>query len=1223
MKEAQMICRNCQAEISQRARFCSNCGWELDQDKKHDSSRSIEKPYTQAGHTSLNSTISPPIQIGSIQGERRIVTILFCDIKGSTALAEQYDPEEWADIMNEVFQQLIQPVHRYGGTVARLLGDAVLAFFGAPKSHEDDPQRAILAGLDIVSNIKRLNEKTGPGKDREIQVRVGINTGLVVVGEVDSGFRSEYTAIGDAVNLAARMEQTAQPGTVQVSEETYRLTADTFDFEPLGQFEVKGKSRPVNAYRVSGLSEKREFNEGKFSFRAPLIGRDSELKRIREAISLAKLGRGQIVCLVGDAGIGKSRLIREVKLEWFTKQGNQLNATNKSLLEIDAESWLETRSISYTTHLPYGTFSQLVRNLFGISPGDTPESIREKITSECFNNVSEENYRRVIRAFEVLLGFDIGSGETKLEGEAFKRELFEAMTLTLHGRSMNNPNILVFDDLHWADPASIDLLVHLFKLVEEVPILFLLAFRVDREAPAWKIKQEADRDFPHRYSEISLKPLTQQESQQLVDNLLSFTKLPARLQHAVLDKTEGNPFFMEQIIHSLVEIGVLEKEDQVGNNGDSKTWKTVKTIDDITIPDTVQALIQARIDRLSEETRQTLQKAAVIGRSFYYRVLKEISKDDSSYENSLIKLEKFGLIQEAARQPEVEYHFSHSLTQETAYRSILRKRRREFHLYTGEAIEKLFPDQLEEYAPLLAYHFHEAGDKRALSYFHIAGDLAYRLYAMTEAIAHYSHALEIARGKGDKAVLEHLYIRRGRALELNTQYERAMDNFIEMEEDAKRLNDPPLILSALLARAALHSAPSSIANPDTARLLLDKALSLAKEMGDRAAEARILWNLSLVAIRYDDFREGIEYGQQALSLARELGLQELAAFTLNDLGWAYIPLGDMEKTRYVLNEARHIWKELDNKPMLVDSFATSSYVSFLEGKFDQTLAESKEGLIISKEINNLWGQAYSQICIGWIYFERGQPDKAIRSMQECLRLSKQAGFLVPLITLNFELSAIFASLGAVKKAREHLRISRDQGFSLPHWEQQWVNTYGARTLLLMGELEEAESLLGDFEKTKEIPVVHIFTAVVRLEIARVENDPSRVLELANIILETSKETGIHLFTNQTLFYKGEALLRIGNMDEARKILENLISKLEELGARRLLWQALIAQAEIEARTGSLEKAIEHQQKAGDIIYYIADRAGAIQPETGEDLRASFLNLPEVKAALSFQVGNYR
>jgi class 3 adenylate cyclase/tetratricopeptide (TPR) repeat protein len=1215
-----MICPNCRAENNLGARFCSNCGLELGARKTISTNKQEDNLRHSKQSQSASALFSSTQQAGSIRGERRVVTILFCDIKGSTALAEKYDPEEWADIMNDVFQQLIEPVHRYGGTVARLLGDAILAFFGAPAAHEDDPQRAVLASLDIVSNISNYNIKKSADKDREIQVRVGINTGLVVVGEVDSGFRSEYTAIGDAVNLAARMEQTALPGTVQVSEETFRLISNQFEFESLGPIEVKGKALPVNTYRVLRVSEWEGMKKGVQGLQASLIGRDSELKLMREVISLVKLGRGQIVCLVGEAGIGKSRLIKEFQKEWFMKD-------SKNLLQSKENLWRETRGISYTSNLPYGTFIQLIRNLCETSPGDSQEVIREKITCKCLSeDATQEKCLRVSRVFEVLLGLETDTEQAKLEGEAFKHEFFEAMTITLQDRAMRGPIVFVFDDLQWADPASIELLIHLFNLVEELPVLFLCAFRPDRDAPSWKIRHEVDKEYPHRYTELNLKPLNKQESLRLVGSLLSYTDIPDILRTAILKKSEGNPFFVEQIVQSLIEMGVLIKDKEGEIGGGELTWKVVRIVDEVAIPDTVQALLQSRIDRLDEDTRQTLHKAAVIGRSFYLRILKEITEDGLVLERSISRLEKAGLLREAARQNEVEYQFSHSLTQETAYKSILRKQRREYHRKVGEAIEKLYPDRIEEASPLLAYHFHEAGDDRSQYYYRLAGDLSYRLYAIEEAVTHYSRAIETARQKGDTTLLEHLYSRRGRALELNAKYDEARQNYSDMEQTAIRIKDNSLLLSALLAMAALHSAPSSAADPDIAKKLLDRALTMAKDTGDRAAEARIHWNLSLVAVRYGDHKVGLEHGETALSISQELGLQELSAFTLHDLAWAYIPLADTQRARTVLDEARKLWIESDNKPMLADNYATCSYVDYLENKFEQAIESASKAYQISKEINNLWGQAYSKISIGWIYFERGEPDLAINTMLECINLSIKAGFLVPLITMNAEVGSIYASFGFANKAREHTKMSMEHlnstqnVSSLPLWEELWLSTYGARTKLYNGEIEEAKAQLDNFDTPLDAPLVLLFTYSVYQEIARKMQDYKKVVELAKKIYNAAP-SGTNLFIPQTKYYEGDAFLHLGRFDDARTILEDVLLELENLSARRLLWQAHISMAELETKMGNQDKANKHQHEAVKIIYYIADRAGSILTERGEDLRTSFLNLPEVKAALAFQVFN--
>lgn len=303
----------------------------------------------------------------AVQGERRTLTVLFCDVAGSTAMAEQLDPEEWAEIMNDAFQYLTGPIERYEGTVARLMGDAILAFFGAPVAHEDDPQRAVLAGLDIVEGVGTFREEIASEYGLDFNVRVGINTGPVVVGEVGSDFAGEYTAMGDAVNLASRMEQSAEPGTVQVAENTYALIEPLFDFEPLRLIEVKGKADPVPAFRVKGPKAEPGRIRGIEGLSAPLVGRDGEMDTLRRIVSELREGRGQIVCMIGEPGLGKSRLIDELRAEWQ-------HAPNGHAL------WIESRGISFDTSRPYGQFQQRVQQLFGVREDDPRDVVMEKLS---------------------------------------------------------------------------------------------------------------------------------------------------------------------------------------------------------------------------------------------------------------------------------------------------------------------------------------------------------------------------------------------------------------------------------------------------------------------------------------------------------------------------------------------------------------------------------------------------------------------------------------------------------------------------------------------------------------------------------------------------------------------------------------------------------------------------------------------------------------------------
>ena len=530
-------------------------------------------------------------------GERRIITVLFCDVVGSTSMAEGLDPEEWTEIMNEAFQYLTAPVRRYEGTVARLMGDGLLAFFGAPAAHEDDPQRAVLAALDIVNSVKPFHDQLEREYGLDFNVRVGINTGPVVVGDVGSDMDTEYTAMGDAVNLAARMEQTAQQGTVQISGDTHYFVAPLFDFEPLGGIEVKGKTELVPAYRVRGVKEQPGRLRGIPDVGAPLIGRDGEFARLKDVLEELKQGRGNIVCLIGEAGLGKSRLLEEMRAEWVG--GN------------DRHQWVESRGISYDSTRPYGLFQQRVREFFGIELEDSAEVIHQKVTAGLrAQGMAEELVVLCAAASERIVAAKVLHAAPDLPAEALKQEIYEQMSAAWRRIASITPVVMVFDDLHWADQASVELLMHLFQLTEEIPILFLLTFRPERQSPAWQVKLKAETDYPHRYTEVMLQPLASKDTDALVFALLKIADLPSELYGHILKKSEGNPYFVEEIVRTLLEQEVVYWEEN------ELRWNADITVEDIAIPDTLHALLTARIDRLDREVRGTLRLASVIGRSF-------------------------------------------------------------------------------------------------------------------------------------------------------------------------------------------------------------------------------------------------------------------------------------------------------------------------------------------------------------------------------------------------------------------------------------------------------------------------------------------------------------------------------------------------------------------------------------------------------------------------------
>ena len=660
------------------------------------------------------------------ESERRVVTILFSDVVGSTALAEQVDPEEWTGIMNAIFERLNEPIDRYGGTVARLMGDAILAFFGAPTAHEDDPERAVVAGLAILENIEPLRNRLNREKGIDFNVRVGINTGLVVAGLVGSEVRGEYTAMGDAVNLAARMEQTAAPGTIQISDETYRLVAPLFETEALGEIQVKGKSQPVPTYRVLGRKAEpgrlRGLEERGLS--SPLVGRDAEVATLEERIERLRARKeGGVILIFGEAGLGKTTLVGEVRSR---AAGNGL-------------SWLEGHTLSFGQSLSYWPFQQMLWQFAGISEEDEEGIAWEKLEQSVIRLFPEQvddylPYLASLLALEVREPYR--EKVAYLDAEALGRQVYLSSRRFFERLALTSPLVLLFEDLHWMDDASARLLEHLLPLVERVPLVMIGLSRPESGTAGDQIAQLASGEYADRYTELQLSRLPPEESRLLVENLLNIDDLPAHVRQKIVDRAEGNPFFLEEIIRTLIDSGAVERDSRSGR------WRATESIETLQLPDTVQGVVIARVDRLAEEVKQVLRTASVVGRSFLYRLLREVMKLDRELDRELATLQDIDLIREKQRQPELEYIFKHALAQEAVYEGILLETRHHLHWSVAETIEALYGERLEEFYGLLAYHYAQAEAwEQALDYLLKAGDWAGQIAADGEALAHYRQAL--------------------------------------------------------------------------------------------------------------------------------------------------------------------------------------------------------------------------------------------------------------------------------------------------------------------------------------------------------------------------------------------------------------------------------------------------------------------------------------------------
>lgn len=599
-----LTCPRCETPVAAEARFCASCGLALGD--------VAPSPADSDRQTRIAAIAPAPLvekmRTAKLTGERKPVTAVFADVVGSTTLAEQMDAEDWTQIINGAFDLMSKAVFRYEGTIAQLQGDAMLCFFGAPIAHEDDPDRAIRAALDMVSEVDEYARQLKQERGIDFRIRAGINTGPVIVGNVGSDLRYEYTALGDAVNVAARVEAAAEAGTVVVSAHTQRFVRDAFDFDDLGEVELKGKSEPVQLFRVVGLRAQPGRRRGLESvgLSSPLVGRSGELDTLRGLFEVARAGRGRLVVIVGEPGIGKSRLLAELR----TAIGADGSA--------GAPEWIEGRCVSYGRTVPYHLVLDLVRSLLGISIAASEAEAREALETTLGDLLGKEA-ADVAPYFAHLLSLSLSKSESDLlqvEPEVLQGRYVAAIHRVIRALTARGPLVLVCEDIHWSDPASVDLLIQLLPLITPQPVLLLLLGRAETDAPGWRLVTHVQATMGAALTEIKLQPLSDSDSRELVANLLEIESLPDQVRTNILARAEGNPFFVEEVIRMLIERGAIVR------SGDR--WMANDTIMGVEIPDTLHSLLLARIDQLSDEAKRSLRVASVIGRQFPVRVLERV-----------------------------------------------------------------------------------------------------------------------------------------------------------------------------------------------------------------------------------------------------------------------------------------------------------------------------------------------------------------------------------------------------------------------------------------------------------------------------------------------------------------------------------------------------------------------------------------------------------------------
>lgn len=607
----EAACPNCGHAVSPGARFCKNCGHNLLEQPVAPPSTVPRSAGLEAIRRAAPSALARKVLAdrSRSEGERKRVTALFADIVGSTSMAETMDPEDWREIVTGAHQRVSAEVYRFEGTIAQLLGDGVLAFFGAPLTHEDDPERAVRASLAILASIRSYREElVNARRVSDFQMRIGLNTGLVVVGNIGNDLHMEYLAVGDTVNLAARVQSSADPDCLLISENTHRLVSPLFDFEDRGKIAVKGKAEEVHVYQVVGERKGADRRRGVTGLDSPLVGRRREYSTLLQILDDLRSGRGATVAIVGEAGLGKSRLVAEWRRQAETGDGGR------------RVRWIEGRCLSFGATMAHHLSTEILRGLIGAGPEATPVEIAQALRGTLASTLAEDEAAGTFPFLAHLLGLELDDdAEARikyLDGPALQARYGAAYTLLLRRVCEKDPTIIICEDLHWSDPSSVELGRQILPLVGEAPLVIALVMRAERDAAGWRLLEAARETAGGGALEIHLAPLSEADTQDLVRNLLDIQSLPDDLRTLIQAKAEGNPFFVEEVLRMLIDQETLER--------DGEGWRLTGEVGSLEIPDTLQGVLAARIDRLPEEAKRTLQIASVIGRTFQVRVLEEV-----------------------------------------------------------------------------------------------------------------------------------------------------------------------------------------------------------------------------------------------------------------------------------------------------------------------------------------------------------------------------------------------------------------------------------------------------------------------------------------------------------------------------------------------------------------------------------------------------------------------
>lgn len=909
-------------------------------EKKQNNILELFKPYVPKAVTSRILEGK-----GSLPSERSEATIIFIDIRGFTKLADQLDPEKATEIINNIFEPIVGLIEKYGGSINKFLGDGLMAIFGTPFSHEDDPERAARASLEIMKSIEENGKIKIGNKVKKLKASIGINTGLCISGEIGSVSRKEFTVIGDTVNLSSRLQANATPGKILIGEKTFQRIKDNFMISPPRKLKIKGKRDLVTVYTLKSEKKKIGFLEKKKSSHSPFVGREKELKILREALNKSYHSKGQIIEISGELGVGKSRLIYELTKDSLTKEFNILSA--------NCSSWEASK--------PYAPLKEILTKIFGIKFDDGLKEIDKKIE----NKIKKIDSSLLFASsyFSKLLSPKIKSLEEIMEQSKEESNLLiKVVKKLLWSFSSQKPLLIIIEDVHWIDDASAEFLIQCYKELKEYPILLIYSLRESLKK----------RESLAGSKRIKLLPLKNTESDELIRLLIKENAIYQLMKDRIISTANGNPLFVEEIVRGIEERRLSADKGKLGNYEE--------IFANFPIPDTVQSIARARIDLLPVGLKEILYQASVLGKYIEINLFKKITNLKDRVLFDLLKnLQKHEFIEEIEAAPQLQryFTFTHSLIQEIAYNSLLFKTRRSLHTKIGVAMEEMHSSKTDAKVEELAYHFKNSDDnEKAVFYLNKAGDKAQSLYAFSNAVNYFQDCINISETtkleKKQLAQFSEIFNKLAFSLSTVGKRKEAEINLNKALKYCRKSKDKDNESLILMSMGKLYG---DMGQWDKAIGYFQDGLLVSEEANNFRRKARIIKSMGVIYLFKGDTEGGYKYLKNSLKICEEIKAEALYAMVLNNIGIYYDMVGEWENAVKYYKKSLSISKKLNNIIEMSNIMGNLGFTYSSLNKSERATYYFKESIKLSEKIGDIYNKGINLIHLGEEYLKKNKFNK--------------------------------------------------------------------------------------------------------------------------------------------------------------------------------------------------------------------------------------------------------